>query len=362
MRARATGTARALASLATITCKPGCEGLLVRELVSRSAHGLRAQRDDQTPGVVHVAGAPSAESEALLADLTFGALVLHEPNTVIVSHASALGDALTDAFCTSLGSQRIEGPWPLLVRSVAPANVLDVRARLLERGRKRFSRVFRLAGGVPAPASHAARQPVHVGFAVVCCSTTRAFVARRFSDMGQLRMAHDARSPSRSFCKAEEAFRLLGSAPLPGQVVVDLGAAPGGWTYACAKRGARVIAVDNGPLKGGALDHKLVEHRREDAYQFHPVPCDWLLCDMLDEPDRVLRLLHLRWFSSAVGAGAGAGARRRQFVVNLKLGRAADPVRLVSEAKSMLEPLCESLLVRQLHHDRDEVTLLGSFI
>ena len=45
----------------------------------------------------------------------------------------------------------------------------------------------------------------------------------------------------------------MGLEPMPGERVCDLGAAPGGWSYSAAKRGASVVAVDNGPLKGGAL-------------------------------------------------------------------------------------------------------------
>ena len=80
--------------------------------------------------------------------------------------------------------------------------------------------------------------------------------------------------------------------PLPGESVADLGAAPGGWSYSAAKRGARVLAVDNGPLKGGAAGHPRIEHRRADAFGFHPGPgerFDWLLCDLVEEPHHVLQ-------------------------------------------------------------------------
>jgi 23S rRNA (cytidine2498-2'-O)-methyltransferase len=105
-------------------------------------------------------------------------------------------------------------------------------------------------------------------------------------------MADDSLAPSRSYLKVEEAYIVLGREPVAGETVVDLGAAPGGWSYSAAKRGARVIAVDNGPLKGGALDHPLIEHRREDAFHFQPPTGEvigWLFCDLVEEPHHVMR-------------------------------------------------------------------------
>src|SRR5690606_25054254 len=104
---------------------------------------------------------------------------------------------------------------------------------------------------------------------------------------GQRRMADDSLAPSRSYLKVEEAYVVLGREPAAGETVVDLGAAPGGWSYSAAKRGAQVIAVDNGPLKGGALDHPRIEHRREDAFGFRPPggrAFDWLFCDLVEDP------------------------------------------------------------------------------
>src|SRR5205085_3415482 len=105
----------------------------------------------------------------------------------------------------------------------------------------------------------------------------RAFIAREAFVHGPRRMADDDLAPSRSYLKVEEAYVVLGREPQPGETVCDLGAAPGGWSYSAAKRGAQVIAIDNGPLKGGALDRPLIEHRREDAFKFSPVATNVLV-------------------------------------------------------------------------------------
>ena len=76
--------------------------------------------------------------------------------------------------------------------------------------------------------------------------------ANRLSDPcpgGAHRKPFDQLAPSRSYLKIEEAFDMLGESPRRGQTVADLGAAPGGWTYAFVKRGCRVTAVDNGPMR-----------------------------------------------------------------------------------------------------------------
>ena len=77
---------------------------------------------------------------------------------------------------------------------------------------------------------------------------------------------------------------------------VDLGAAPGGWTWQLVQRGLKVIAVDNGPLKGAAAEHPAIKHLRQDGFRFRPQrPVDWLVCDMVEQPQRVATLM-TEWF------------------------------------------------------------------
>ena len=140
-----------------------------------------------------------------------------------------------------------------------------------------------------------------------------------------------------------------------GRLKIFLGAAPGGWSYSAAKRGARVVAVDNGPLKGGALGHASIEHRREDAFRFGPAEgavFDWLFCDMVEEPHHVLRDIVEPWL---------ARGWCRRLVVNLKFGR-VDPVGLLRELRASGSPFTRrvpSLRVSHLFHDREEFTLVG---
>jgi len=170
---------------------------------------------------------------------------------------------------------------------------------------------------------------------------------------GCFRMRMDSAAPSRSFLKIEEVFERMGDAPRKGEVVVDLGAAPGGWSYACLRRGARVIAVDRGPLKLPPDAASEIEHLRENGLTFSPsprlLPVDWLLCDMLVSPGTALGILK-RWLGRSW---------MRRFVVNMKLPQER-PYRSIQDLEAYLASrrgLTWKIL--QLYHDRREVSAWG---
>ncbi|MFA6030161.1 MAG: SAM-dependent methyltransferase [Elusimicrobiota bacterium] len=287
--------------------------------------------------------------ESERSDLCFAHLTLFEPVELRGDSVNALAGRAADHFLETSRTERYEKPWPLCFEAAGVAG-LGARCRAVEEvfleKTSRMARVLRLAEkGRPEPG--AAR-----GMFLYLADFRRAFVSRIAFAGGQRRMADDPQAPSRSFLKVEEAYRVLGESPLEGESVADLGAAPGGWSYSAARRGARVVAVDNGPLKGGALDHPLIAHAPEDAFKYFPErPVDWLFCDLIEEPGRVLELLR-RWVE--------AGSCRR-FIVNVKYGR-QDPLPLLRELRSPeggLLPRCALLRARHLYHDREEFTLVG---
>jgi 23S rRNA (cytidine2498-2'-O)-methyltransferase len=258
---------------------------------------------------------------------------------------NAIAWALVDRFMASTKEERFEAPWPLVMEG-AGADGVQRRAKSVakefsERLKSRMSRVAKLAAA-GRPALGPAR-----GFFAVLVDFDRAYFSREALSGGQRRMADDPQAPSRSYLKIEEAYGILGREPGREETVVDLGAAPGGWSYSAARRGARVVAVDNGPLKGGAL-HPLIEHRPEDAFTYRPArPVDWLFCDMVEDPERVLALVE-RWLKEGWC---------RRIIVNLKFGR-TDPLPLLRRAE-ILRRRCPGLRARHLFHDREEFTLTG---
>ena len=224
----------------------------------------------------------------------------------------------------------------------------SVKKRWRELLRERMSRVARLAVEETALA-----WGVHEGFFAQWDGTAWQVSTTAYYG-GQARMHDMPGAPSRSFLKLEEALRILGREPALHDSVADLGAAPGGWSLSAARRGATVTAVDNGPLKGDAAAHPNIVHRRADAFTFAPPgnpPFKWLLCDILDRPEHVLSLVE-RWLS-----------RRwcRFYVVNLKMGRSDATVvwDRLQDPRGPLQSASTRFLMRQLFHDRDEITLMG---
>lgn len=103
--------------------------------------------------------------------------------------------------------------------------------------------------------------------------------------------------PSRAYLKLWEACTRLGSWPAPGQTCLDLGAAPGGWTWALAKLGAAVTAVDKSNIDPMVAALPGVSVLRESAFALAPQPVDWLFSDIVAYPDRLLGLVE-RWIAS----------------------------------------------------------------
>ena len=115
---------------------------------------------------------------------------------------------------------------------------------------------------------------------------------------GECRFVEDRDGPpNRAYLKLWEACARLGVWPCPGQICMDLGAAPGGWTWALAGLGARVIAVDKAPLDPRIAAMPGVTARRESAFAIAPAPVDWLFSDIVAYPERLLTLLQ-RWIAA----------------------------------------------------------------
>ncbi|MCA3024062.1 MAG: 23S rRNA (cytidine(2498)-2'-O)-methyltransferase RlmM [Rhodocyclaceae bacterium] len=171
----------------------------------------------------------------------------------------------------------------------------------------------------------------------------------------RFRMPADA--PSRSTLKLAEAIHVfLGSgqdeALQPDMRAVDLGAAPGGWTWQLMQRGLRITAVDNASLKGDLVDNAMVKHLRADGFKYTPnIPVDWLVCDMVEQPARIAKLV-AKWLASG-------WARYAIFNLKLPMKKRNEEVercrQIIGEA---LDEAGRSYILqfKQLYHDREEVT------
>jgi len=178
-------------------------------------------------------------------------------------------------------------------------------------------------------------------------------------EQGILRLKFPPTAPSRSTLKLEEAWHWF----IPkadwqekvesGRTAVDLGAAPGGWTWQLVNRNMFVTAVDNGPMAEALMESGQVEHRREDAFTFKPnKPVDMLVCDVVEKPSQVTALM-AKW---ATNRWANI------LIFNLKL-----PMKQrFAEVEACLEQLEDALQgaalgyrleAKHLYHDREEITV-----
>lgn len=175
------------------------------------------------------------------------------------------------------------------------------------------------------------------------------------------RLRFPSAAPSRSTLKLEEALLTLLDADererwlKPGMTAVDLGAAPGGWTWQLVRRSISVTAVDNGPMDQKLIDSGLVTHLREDGFRYRPPnPVDWLVCDMVEQPRKVAARM-AEWL-------AGGWCRFAIFNLKLPMKKRYDEVSLcrsiveeaVTEAGKRVE-----WRARQLYHDREEITVFA---
>jgi 23S rRNA (cytidine2498-2'-O)-methyltransferase len=218
-----------------------------------------------------------------------------------------------------------------LLEALLPRLSEEVREARVERGADRLVQVW----------------PIDEERALV--GVTTAAEAITTSPGGKVRMRRPDDAPSRAGLKLEEAIGWIGIGPDKGDLCVDLGAAPGGWSQVAVKRGATVIAVDPARMKVD-LPKTRFTHVQLNAFEFAPSETlDWLLCDMAWRPLEVAALV-AKW---------GRRVWARQLIANFKL-----PMKKKAEMMSRVREILETggwkgVRARQLYFDRDEVTVFA---
>lgn len=176
--------------------------------------------------------------------------------------------------------------------------------------------------------------------------------------MGIPRLKFPPMAPSRATLKLEEAIltflqteqqkELLSE----GKCAVDLGAAPGGWTYQMVKRGIFVTAIDNANIDKSLTNTGLVEHIKTDAFSYIPKKkVNILICDIVDRPIKIANLIG-EWLQKGYC---------ELVIANLKLPMKNPYPELVKylniiRTKGKLNDT-DTLWCKQLYHDRSEVTV-----
>jgi 23S rRNA (cytidine2498-2'-O)-methyltransferase len=149
--------------------------------------------------------------------------------------------------------------------------------------------------------------------------------------------------PSRAYLKLWEVLTLLGIGPRPGEICLDLGASPGGWSWVLQQTGAHVIAVDKAPLEPRIAALPNLEQRRLSAFALDPDeigPVDWLFSDIVCYPARLLGLIEKFIASGTV----------KNFICTIKFQGATD---FATQARFAAIPGARLL---HLHHNKHELT------
>ncbi|HYD71010.1 SAM-dependent methyltransferase [Azospirillum sp.] len=149
--------------------------------------------------------------------------------------------------------------------------------------------------------------------------------------------------PNRAYLKLWEALTLSGAHPGPGDRCIDLGSSPGGWTWVLHELGATVVSVDKAPLDPAITALPRVEFRQESAFGLKPEdvgPVDWLCCDVICYPQRLLRLVEA-WRASGLA---------KRFICTLKFQAETD-----HETARAFAAIPGGRLVH-LYHNKHELT------
>ena len=126
-------------------------------------------------------------------------------------------------------------------------------------------------------------------------------------------------------------------------VIFDLGASPGGWSWALQRMGAKVISVDRAPLASEIARQPGIEQRFESAFALDPRrlgPVDWLFSDVVCYPPRLLALIE-RWL---------AASACRRFLVTIKFQGETD------HATARRFAAIPGATLRHLFHNKHELT------
>ena len=178
--------------------------------------------------------------------------------------------------------------------------------------------------------------------------------------MGIPRLKFPSEAPSRSTLKLDEAFLYF----IPkaehetrlssGMRAVDLGSAPGGWTYQLVRRGMMVTAVDNGLMADSLMETGQVKHLQMDGFKFVPskLNVNWLVCDMIEKPQRVAKLM-AQWLLNGYC---------KEAMFNLKLPMKGRYQQVTSDLQIIKDMFAEQnvkyeLHAKHLYYDREEITV-----
>ncbi len=339
------------------SCEPGWEGRLVGELGRVFPHARYTPIAAGWVAGEMPPGEPVGVPSVALSMQCIPVATAVEAKSIAV-WVEAAGEQLI------AGLANHNGPWRLHVWGVyRPGGPIGPRrAALIADGirellRKKQRRLLRTISAADAPWADGEAiiqiglvDALH-GYFSLCGADQRQRLRRIVSQSpgGIVDVASDQQAPSRASVKLREAEIRMGREIEAGQSCVDLGSSPGSWAYLALQRGARVVAVDRSPLRADLMANPRLTFVRGDAFRYQPPePVDWLLCDVIAAPERIIELIE-RWIE-----------RRwcRWFCVTVKF-QGSDQYGELEPLKAWLDSAGAEFIMRRLTSNKNEVTVMG---
>lgn len=344
-------------------CRPGFETEAGREITdAAAAQGVYGYFEPGNSRGFVIFNLPGpALADTLLARLSIHSLVFVRDWFVVLAEVALPPADRVGAVIDGLKSTDAEIPPCARVEIRLPENNSDPDlGNFARKWVSPLSKGLRGAGLLqpdPKADSPARLELLLLGFDRVIAGVSVAGNRARFvSGIPRLRLP--ASAPSRSALKLEEAWKVF----LPpeveldylggGKQAVDLGAAPGGWTWQLVRQGMMVTAVDNGPMNGDLMASGHVEHIEADGYQWRPRRgVDWMVCDIVDHPRRTAALA-VDWLNQKL-------CRYTVFNLKLPMKKRYDEwliCRDILEQGLARTEMNFRIRARHLYHDREEIT------
>lgn len=119
--------------------------------------------------------------------------------------------------------------------------------------------------------------------------------------LGKVEFIENKKVPSRAYLKLWEFFTVHCQPPKPKTKVIDVGSAPGGWTWVLAQLNLDVLSVDKAPLDASLEKKHNITFLKESAFALNPHdvgPARWLFSDIICYPERLLSFIQ-KWLQES---------------------------------------------------------------
>lgn len=149
--------------------------------------------------------------------------------------------------------------------------------------------------------------------------------------------------PNRAYLKLWEVFATQNFKIKPDDCAIEIGAAPGGWSWVLSQYFKKVYTFDRADLAPQVKKIKNINHIIGDAFKIDPdeySDCTWFFSDLICTPEKILETIEF-WLGKS---------RVKNFVCTIKF-KGDTPFEVIDK----LLKIPDSNIVR-LYHNKNEVT------